>query len=248
MKILQWNIWYQENIENVLQTLKEIDPDVACLQEVTLHHPDHNPGIDTVEFLAQGLNYNRVFKDSQQRIIRGHNSMFGNAIFSRFPILKSSYAYITPPQPADDPSPDYSKDGRVYVEIEIQDSNRKIAIGTTHLSYTHGFNSTPEKEGEVDRLLTTLREKSTGFIFTGDINALPNSYTVEKIGAVLRHAGPDLSLPTWTTKPFSYNGFTADTLRWRLDYVFATPDICIRNAKIIDTPHSDHLPILIEIE
>ena len=53
---------------------------------------------------------------------------------------------------------------------------------------------------------------------------------------------------TWTTKPFSYNGFTVDKLDYKLDYVFTSSDISVKNIKVIDTEYSDHLPILCEID
>ena len=52
---------------------------------------------------------------------------------------------------------------------------------------------------------------------------------------------------TWTTKPFDYGGFAETELRWRLDYAFATPDLEITSAKIVETEYSDHLPILVEL-
>ena len=60
--------------------------------------------------------------------------------------------------------------------------------------------------------------------------------------------GPDYHEKTWTTKPFSYNGFSENSLNWRLDFVFGTKDIKVISSEIIKTDLSDHLPILIKIE
>lgn len=35
--ILQWNIWYKENIENVVAFIKEINPVIVCLQELSVN-------------------------------------------------------------------------------------------------------------------------------------------------------------------------------------------------------------------
>lgn len=114
------------------------------------------------------------------------------------------------------------------------------------MSYTHRFEPTPEKRIETDKLVEILKSKNERFLFTGDLNALPGSYTVSEVEKHLKNAGPDFDAKTWTTKPFSYNGFEASTLDWRLDYVFATPDVQIKAAKVLETPYSDHLPILVE--
>ena len=52
----------------------------------------------------------------------------------------------------------------------------------------------------------------------------------------------------YLTKSFSYNGFTVDKLDHKLDYVFTSKDILVKNIKVIDTEYSDHLPILCEID
>ena len=37
---------------------------------------------------------------------------------------------------------------------------------------------------------------------------------------------------TWTTKHFSYNGFTETELNWKLDYIFTTKDIKVKETKV----------------
>lgn len=37
IKVLQWNIWYQENVNNILELIRDIDPDIFCLQELTVN-------------------------------------------------------------------------------------------------------------------------------------------------------------------------------------------------------------------
>jgi len=242
MKLLQWNIWYQEDIRNILSTLREINPDIACLQEMTIDHPDYNKGIDTPRYLAENLGLNHFFKAAHD----DPANTFGNAIFSRFPITESNFSFIKESSSPHGVECDYSDQGRVYVECLLDAGERKLSVGTTHMFYTDKFAPTPSKEAETNKLIEILSKKKDNFIFTGDLNALPGSYTINKIQKHLNSAGPNLEQNTWTTKPFSWNGFTADTLDWRLDYCFATPDIQIQSAKIIGTFYSDHLPILLE--
>lgn len=242
MKLLQWNIWYKNDIKNILKTLKGIDPDIICLQEVTLNHPEFNVGIDTLQYLADGLSFNHFFKAAANNPL----NTFGNGIFSRYPIIESSFKFIQNPPQSDVPPKDYSSEPRVYIECTIDVGGKKLSVGTTHMSYTNKFEPTLAKKAESDKLLEILSKKKENFIFTGDLNSLPDSYTIGEIQKYLSHAGPAFKESTWTTKPFSYNGFEAKTLKWRLDYCFNTPDIEILSAKTISTEYSDHVPILIE--
>lgn len=35
IKLLQWNIWYKEDPEKITKVITQINPDIACLQELT---------------------------------------------------------------------------------------------------------------------------------------------------------------------------------------------------------------------
>jgi len=90
-----------------------------------------------------------------------------------------------------------------------------------------------------------LKKKKQSFIFTGDLNAAPDSFLINSINNLnnLKHLGPDFSEKTWTTKPFDKDGFAENELNWRLDYIFGTKNIVVEEIKIIETDVSDHLPI-----
>jgi len=247
MKILQWNIWYKDDIDNILKTILEVKADIVCLQELTVNHPHYNQKIDTAKYIADGIQFDYFYKPAQVRKLEVDKEMsYGNGIFSRYPITKQSFDYILKLDTPSDEE-DYSTENRVYIEVELDTPSGKLSIGTTHMSYTDKFLSTPAKEAEADKLVSLIQSKKERFILTGDFNALPESYTVSSVLKHLVNSGPSLETKTWTTKPFSYKGFEADDLHWRLDYCFATPDIKIKSAQVLQTPFSDHLPILIEI-
>ncbi len=242
MKLLEWNIWYKEGAKNVLETIRATSPDIVCLQELTVNHPDYNPGIDLPAFLAKELGFNYFFAPADDT----GEQKYGNGIFTRFPIVASKSHFIQSPPEAGQKAADYSQEGRIYAEVSINVDGKMFQIGTTHMSYVDRLTMTPAKIAETDKLLEILKQKKENFIFTGDLNALPGSYTVDEISKVLKNCGPDLSEKTWTTKPFSYMDFEANTLDWRLDYCFATPNIEIKSAEVVKTDYSDHLPVLIE--
>ena len=35
IKLLHWNIWFKEKIENIVELLKEYKPDIVCLNELS---------------------------------------------------------------------------------------------------------------------------------------------------------------------------------------------------------------------
>ena len=40
IKLLQWNIWYKENIDNILKVINEVKPDIVTLQEISFDNKD----------------------------------------------------------------------------------------------------------------------------------------------------------------------------------------------------------------
>jgi endonuclease/exonuclease/phosphatase family metal-dependent hydrolase len=239
---MQWNAWYQEDIDNVVKLIREHQPDIVCLQELTIGFPGRAVK-DTPAYLAEQLGYNYYHKELPIESTDGSKIMLANGIFSRFPISDQRFAWINQPKAGGG----YSDEYRAYVEVTLDISGRPLSVGTTHMSYTHAFQDTEGKRAETDLLLDQLRNHGDRFVFTGDLNAIPGSYTIQQISQLLQDAGPGHDQKTWTTKPFSYNGFEEAELNWRLDYIFATKDVRVESSEIISTDYSDHLPIIARI-
>jgi endonuclease/exonuclease/phosphatase (EEP) superfamily protein YafD len=163
-----------------------------------------------------------------------------DGIFSRLPIKSKRSVYINEPKG----SGGYDDEYRAYVETEVDVEGIPLTVATSHMSYTHRFEETDNKKREADNLVKQLERHRKNFIFAGDLNVVPESYTIQAISKLLKNLGPAFTQNTWTTKPFSYNGFEENDVNWRLDYMFATSDVKVVSAEILKTDVSDHLPIL----
>ncbi len=237
VKLLQWNIWYKEKIENILELIREHNPDIICLQELTLN-ASWNDDKDTTKFLAEELGMHYSFVPAHT-YAEGNTTV--NGIISRFPMNNIKKIIIQ--------ESSENNEGRAFISADIRINDKiSIKVATTHLSYSHRFEMDKKRRDEADYILKIIGKPQEKFILTGDFNAAPNSYIVKEIEKVLKHCGPDYKIPTWTTKPFDFNGFFEDRLRWRIDYVFSTPDLKVLKSEPIDTFYSDHLPILVDFE
>lgn len=232
MKVLQWNIWCKEDINNIISELKRIDADVVCIQELSFFYDDR----ESISALSKVYPY--IYYEVADTFLDGMSQC--NAIISKYPFMKKNKWYVQ--EPGVDKN-DYSKEGRIYLEVSINCNDKVYNIGTTHLSYTHKFLETELKDREVDKLIKIIKNKSN-YIFTGDLNTANNSKYIKKISEYYTNHD---TKNTWTTKPFSYNGFSVDKIDYKLDYVFTSKDINVKNIEVIDTIYSDHLPILCEI-
>jgi endonuclease/exonuclease/phosphatase family metal-dependent hydrolase len=243
ISLLHWNIWVKEDPANILSLLKILKPDIVCLQELTTNSPRMNH-MDVPGFLANSLSYHSAVFETTSKTKQGVTYAQLNGIFSRFPLQNSQSRIV---QTTDASLPSYSGEQRVAGFTDIVIDEKILRVGTTHLSYTHKFQATPSKVAEGKKVIEALDELQPD-IFTGDLNATENSQLITDMEKRLVNAGPDYREKTWTTKPFSYDGFDESKLKWRLDYVFVKPDIKVISSQIIRTEYSDHLPILIELE
>lgn len=238
IKLIQWNVWCKEKPENIAGFLKAPDADIICAQELI---KDSRTDLDAAKYIAEKLGFEYYYHDCEAWDNRAEKEAQGNAIFSRFPIINTNHLYIQ--NPKHNP-PNHSREGRVYVEIVVKIGDKKLTVGTTHLSYSDQFIITKEKKEEIDVLSDILKKRKNNYLFTGDLNSLPDSSAVSHLEKILSHSGPAY---TQTTKPkdrvSKENGSD-----WRLDYIFNSEDISIIDAKILDCPYSDHLPVQIKFE
>jgi endonuclease/exonuclease/phosphatase family metal-dependent hydrolase len=240
LKILQWNVLYQEKSENIVKFIENTKPDIFCGQELTINGPG-NPTTDIPAMIAKEGGY-ESFYHSFTANFSGYDSPFeyGDGIFSKFPIKEKRKFKLQEKEK-------YGED-RYYIEADILIGSQIVTVGTVHLLYTPYFKITQQRIDEAEKLFQIIANRHDKFILTGDMNATPDSSIIKRLEEMFIHADPNTDRATWTTKPFSYQGFEANSRDWRLDYIFATEDINVVNNKIIETNYSDHLPILTEIQ
>jgi len=245
IKVLQWNVWYHENYQNLVEFIKRVDADIVCCQELTTNFIDANPGIDVAAEIAKACDYNYFFHPMTIYGTSGEQVQMGNGIFSKFPIISKNYKFV---QEADPNVISYETEDRSYVEALLDVNGTHLKVGTVHLSYSTAFAMTEKRLAEAEKLSEATQDNHERFILTGDMNAKPDSPIIKQLEKMFIHADPNTARPTWTTKPFSYQGFEANKLDWRLDYIFATEDINVIDNKILETDYSDHLPVLAEVQ
>lgn len=244
LSILQWNVWYKENPDHIIKQINILNPDIVCAQEL-VQNSQLSKKIDTAKYIANKIGYHLVSKIAETWDNKKDKTSQSNGIFSKLPIIKNSFEYIK--KPRHNPI-NAAYEGRVYIEVKVKAGSKILTIGTTHLSYSDHFKLNSSRKAETDNLIKILKKHIKNYIFTGDLNSVPSSYTIKSIGQYFRNAGPDFEEKTWTTKSFDYHGFKETDLKWRLDYVFTTKDIKVIAASIINSPYSDHLPVLVEVE
>lgn len=143
MRLFNWNIQWGCGIDGRVDlarsaaVIRAFDPDVICLQEVAVNHPDLPGGVpySQVDWLAGlFLGYELIYgAGSDLPDGLGGRRQFGNLILSRLPVLQVFRHLL--PWPAD---PMVSSMPRVAVEAVIAAAGYpggSLRVITTHLEY-----------------------------------------------------------------------------------------------------------------
>lgn len=137
----------------IIETLRELQPDVVVLQEVFQHEGLPNQA----QSLAGALGYEYVFAsvDAADKPRR-----FGNAILSRHPILAHDWKALEP-----------LDDFRNIVRVRIAVGGREINVYDTHLHWTEGGGAI--RAEQVADALRYIAATDDGLpsVLAGDLNA-----------------------------------------------------------------------------
>jgi len=219
IKVLSWNLWwkfenYLDRQDLIFDELKKLNPDLLCLQEVW-EDSDHSQAKVIAELFGYEYAYSKSFE------IDGVS--FGNAIVSKFPILKFSSSLI--------PTPSEFNENRTLLHAEVNYDNAKIDILCTHLNYKHEQSDVRQNQvAYILEYISKLKNSEFPFILCGDFNADPLSDEImqitglksSKTRTVLRDAwqitNRDDPGYTWS----NINNYAKKTLEVdrRIDYIF----------------------------
>jgi endonuclease/exonuclease/phosphatase family metal-dependent hydrolase len=237
----------------MLNLIKQQNADVLCLQEF-FHStiPEYYNNIDTLKSLGYPYFYYSWDGD-------GDKQWFGQAIFSRHPIIDSGIIHY--PRPGMPES---------FINADIIFGGDTIRLYTTHLQSVQfkkeDYKSLHEIKNREDSLFENSKNIFTklkrGFVYrarqadivkeisinsphpyiiTGDFNDVPNSYTYFTIRGNLQDAFLKAGFGVGRT----YSGISP-TLR--IDYILATEHFSVAQFKRIPKKLSDHYMLVADLQ
>jgi endonuclease/exonuclease/phosphatase family metal-dependent hydrolase len=207
----------------IVAVLREIDADIACLQEV-----DARRGIerhaDQWAYLGEATRRRVVLGAG----VRDHRGRFGNAILTRYPVLGARSIDLT--------VAGYEPRGAIDADLLVGD--RVLRVIATHFGLRVG-----ERRLQANRLMTVLGDTSTAsrreadaVLLMGDLNEWRGRSGA--IRAFDRRLGPsaaERTFPSWMPM-------------LALDRIYADGPAVLREVAVYRTPlarlASDHLPLV----
>ncbi len=211
------------DMEALALVIEENDPDIVALQEISRGWLISGR-VDMVEWLSKRLDMPFISGPTEGKL-------WGSAILSRFPVVESAN-YELPPRNL------FISRGFLVTKFDIG-SGEYLTVIATHLHHISGDSEI--RQQQVPVILETWNNAEMTVI-TGDMNAEPDSPEIR----MLREA--DLvDVMSGIIPPEGYTFHSAD-LYQRIDYIWITLDLKSRNAKVIQSTASDHLPVIVQID
>lgn len=230
LKVVSWNIWFGTHYHDIVKHLKESDANIIALQEVI----QETDGSDNVaENIAKELGYHWKYVETTSLPYQGRTVSWGNAILSRHKILATRVHELSS-----------GTERRTALQATIEMPHDHINVFSTQLTHTHQKPSLLQ-EAQAEALIKEIPK--TKAIVMGDFNALPDSNIVQAVSRVIQSTDTQLD-PSWCIYKDGCDVCQVEELLYRLDYIFATPDLKVQSFQTDYSKGSDHLPIATTLE
>ncbi len=227
LTVMTYNIRHGMGIDGVLdfsrvvETIREVDPDILILNEVDQENP-RSAGLRQAEIIAKELNMSYFFSLAEGR------SNYGNAVLSKFPIT-AEFGFVLP-------RPEWMlavDRGCSAIVTEIE--GREVLVMGTHL----GLGGILEIQTELRKILEVyLEHEEIPAIIAGDLNAewYDLQYGVPEFFDHFNSVNHALDK--------SLHTIPADRPGRQIDYIFVNHYFEIVDAFTVASYASDHLPVV----
>ena len=216
------------DLAHIADTIRKEDPDVVVMNEV-YGKGEGKDFTGQAEQIAELLGYHAFFAPAID--ITGHGP-YGNALLSRNPLLS---AEVVPVPKAPRLYKGYYEDRCLAIGV-TEVNGKKVTLLGIH------FGLQPdEAELCTETVCKAIKESPYPVVLMGDFNLTPDSPLLDPIRALL------------TDTDAFYQGacnftFPTDVPEIKIDYIFVSPELTVKNVDIPQVVAADHLPVTAEVE
>lgn len=204
------------DLDKVINLIKKYSPDIVGLNEV---YDAPHPFLEKqAEYIASKLGYYYEFG----KAINIKNGYYGNALISKYPIDKVQIIKI--------PDPIEKNENVFYESRSIIKSIIKVNGESYNVLVSHFGLAESERKNATNTLLNCI-ENLDNVIFMGDLNMERENLNIQKIENKLKNC---LISENYT--------YPSDNPKIKIDYIFVSKDMEIKDSQIINEVVSDHLP------
>lgn len=244
IKFIQVNIYKGMYLDSLLDFLKKEDADFISMQEVTwgVQNLCQDKELNLFDYIKLKLNLFGVY-NVDFNILEGVGSQ-GNVVLSRWPILDHTVVILknqidVSKKESDDPS-FFPIGPRHLLSAKIKLENRFIHVISWHGAWTAPPADTRETLRQTRMVVDYLEGLKEPFIMGGDLNAIPQSKTINMLNKVAVNLMEGSGV-IQTTHPTVHKIIPRGFL---IDYVFTSFHFKLEKLVVPQVTISDHLPVV----
>ena len=209
------------------ETIAKSGADIVGLNEV--RGQSETDGYDAqAQILAENAGYK--YFCFAKAIEFGGRDPYGNAVLSKYPIISAETVMIP------DPSPRRYHgyyETRCAAKLRIDTGDGELTVISVHF----GLNR-DEHENARDTVLSATTGRRC--VLMGDMNVTPASPILSPIRERMTDTADSLSE--------GRNTFPSNFPRKKIDYIFVSPDVKVKDARVPKLIVSDHRPVVADLE
>lgn len=222
------------DLERIADVIEDSGAEVIGLQEVDNSWSSRSDFQDQAALLAERLDMHYVYGANLDRDPaegQSERRQYGTAILSEYPILSSENHLLTSIKYETRPT-----EQRGLLEAVINVEGNHISFYNTHLDHQRS----EQRQSQVEEILAITGETDRPSFVVGDLNAVPGSPEMNTILTGFRDVFAELGQDDAYTYP-------VENPDRRIDYILTRGGIEPVFAEVVDTPSSDHLPIVADV-
>ncbi|MBP7699055.1 MAG: endonuclease/exonuclease/phosphatase family protein [Saprospiraceae bacterium] len=253
IRILTWNTsnlgwdgtYQKQRRDNILETVKSANPDIVCFQEAVISNNDST--INNMGYILSKLEM-PYFKYSYMRRDQFDDfHQFGDIVFSKFPIIDSTFIYATD-----------STVKHQILAIKINDDtlrlyNLHMASNKFDKQFIKDFKfgkiisnyraGKQKRNEDVQKIIASATQHVpiVPTLLVGDFNDTPLSSMYRSITQKFEDTYKICSGKTWAT-------WHSAIMKLRIDYVFKNKKINCSQYTVLNATGSDHYPVIVDFQ
>jgi len=249
---LDINIYKGKFLEQLLDYIKKVDPDICAMQEVSAGETNSfkDKKVDLFELITRKTGYNGVFH-ADVAIASDPSALFGNAVFSTYPILKSHVVKLKTFRPLtlfefrNNPGNIWAKLPRHMLDVLIDFDGKPIHAISVHGRRVAPPVDSPESTRQAQVMADYLKSLGNApFIVGGDFNMPPGSEVIKIVSAVSNN----LMIGSGASQTLNPKVHVLGEKGYLVDFIFTSKHFKKISLDVPQVTVSDHLPVVAELE
>jgi endonuclease/exonuclease/phosphatase family metal-dependent hydrolase len=242
VKLINLNVWWggKKLWGNIVQYLKEEQPDITILQEAYASEEQNAaPYLNTAASLQKILGF--PYSEFGLEFIiqtKEDKSPMGNAILSKFPLIKKEGLWLQGTGPTE--VSDSDRQSIPYFPRNLLHCEAEINGQAYNLMALHGIWAPDEQETEMQkemgRKVAGYLQGKPNVILAGDFNINEKSETVQLLEQGLTNIFKGERVSSFNMKQKTKPGYATAVV----DFVFASPNIKVAEHYTSEADVSDH--------